>query len=349
MAGFQCVKRSRESHGFSADIKARLRALSQLKDNWHAPLALCLDLFYIGLSGWACIACYRLAPIGLVIIYPMAALIIGTRQRGLGHLLHDGTHRILCRTRCLETLVGMISGWLILQTFARYLLSHRKRHHPYLGDEVRDPDIANYVRQGLFKQDTSTFIRNQVLASLLGLKTTTNVSNLVRDRLWPSDWRSLDRNARLEYVAFLIFWAGIVSAAVYTGYWLYLIVFWVIPYLTVFQAVNWLIELTEHFPLTRMSRLDVEMTRNRRGNAIENFLMGVHGDRWHLTHHLHPGIPFWLLAEAHAIMMADPTYARVHERYGGLFVKGPDGQPSILSVIGKELVIAQAASGSRPA
>lgn len=59
-------------------------------------------------------------------------------------------------------------------------------------------------------------------------------------------------------------------------------------------------------------------------------LFGVNLDEYHLEHHLSPGIPFWLLRRAQTIRMRDPDYAKIADSWGGLFVRGPKGQPSVI-------------------
>ena len=100
--------------------------------------------------------------------------------------------------------------------------------------------------------------------------------------------------------------------------------------------MNWLIEVAEHFPLTRLSDSELSMSRNRRGNALENFFTGMHGENWHLVHHLQPAVPFWNLAPVHEILLADPEYAAIDAKSSGLFVRGPQGAPSIVSTLNRD-------------
>lgn len=326
------VRRFRR-HRFSSEIRHELRALSQSKDNLHGIAAAAEDAVIITLA----VALSIWTPI----FYPLSLVLIGTRHRALATILHESSHFTFCRTRWLNRVFGMIAGWSIFQTFYAYRASHVEEHHPHLGDESRDPDLINYQNQGLFEADARDLVRKHFLPLLLGLKTWVNFGNLVRDRLLPRSWDALPSAAKWEYCGFITFWVVIAATCYHFGLLLELALFWILPYFTVFQATNWLIELAEHFPLIRLYDAELYMTRNRRGPWIERFFTGMHGENWHLVHHLVPGIPFWKLAQAHEIMMKDPVYAAANEKSGGLFMNGPAGEPSIVSLLGEQLTEAQ--------
>jgi len=319
---------SRRPHRFSADVDRRLKQLSAT-DNWHGPLALIEDSVIFTLA---------------ILLYlfnrsllPASAVLIGTRQRGLATLLHEASHYTLCRWRWLNVAIGSIAGWLIFQTFIRYWQTHVKAHHPFLGDENLDPDIKNYLDQGLFEHNGKSFVLVHVIPLILGLKSVRNLASLIRDRLLPAGLSTMSAAGAIEYVGFVGFWTLLITAAISFGFWQELLLLWLLPYLTVFQTVNWAIEVAEHFPLTRLFDTELEMTRNRRGPPLENFFTGIHGESWHLVHHLRPGIPFWNVAKAHQVMMADPQYAAANAVNGGLFMRGPMKEPSILSLLNEQL------------
>lgn len=320
-------------HKFAPEIRAQLKVLCASKNNVDGLMTFATDTILIGGS----IAATFISPW----MYPLSALIIGTRMRGLATILHEASHMTLCGTRWLNKAIGYVAGWSIFQTFHAYKASHVEEHHPFLGDEKRDPDLINYTNQGLFETPPSQLFTRHLLPLVLGLKTYANLKNLVKDRLLPKDWGALPLRGKAEYLGFAAFWALVLGGLAGSGYLWAFALFWMVPYLTVFQAVNWLIELSEHFPLVRLFDTELHVTRNRRGNWLENFFTGIHGENWHLVHHVHAGIPFGKLSEAHEIMMSDPVYAAANAQSGGLFVKGPNSEPSILSLMAKQLAEAQ--------
>lgn len=335
----QKAKRSVRKHRFEPSIRVRLSQISKEKNDLAGLLTFATDILLIAAAIWA--ATWS------AWVYPISALVIGTRMRGLATILHESSHLTLCKTRWLSKAIGSVSGWTIFQTFHAYKASHVEEHHPHLGDPERDPDLINYTNQGLFEASPRSLFTEHLLPLALGLKSYTNLRNLVKDRLLPKDWNSLPVSAKTEYFGFAAFWGCLVGGLAATGYLWAFALFWMVPYLTVFQAVNWLIELSEHFPLIKLFKNELHVTRNRRGNALENFFTGIHGENWHLVHHVHPGIPFNKLKEAHQIMMEDPTYRAANEGSGGLFVKGPNGEPSILSLMAEQLAEAQSQATER--
>lgn len=66
-------------------------------------------------------------------------------------------------------------------------------------------------------------------------------------------------------------------------------------------------------------------------------LTGTYANHRHLDHHLDTRTPFWDLARAHDIRMADAEYAAVDAQFGGLFIKGEQGQPGAIRSLIREL------------
>lgn len=324
--------RRRARHHFERPITERLRPLTQL-DNWHGPAAFAFDALVIATA----ISAAHMFPA----LYPIALFVIGTRQRALATLLHEASHKVLCANRVLNNAIGFVSGWLVFQSFYPYWRSHVQEHHPYLG-EARDPDLANYVRQGLFGAEPSSFLLTRLLPIVVGFRIPSAFASLVRDRLIPRNWSIQPLWHKTEFLSFALFWMVAIATCASLNVLPLFLVYWIAPYFFAFLPVNWLIELAEHFPIILRTRDEVDMTRNRLGGPIENFFFGMHGENWHQVHHLRPGIPFWNVEKAHRILLEDPYYAAAQHESGGLFVRGPDGQPSILHALRAQLAEVQA-------
>lgn len=260
---------------------------------------------------------------------PLSILLIGSRQRALATLLHEAAHGTLSRGKRLNKILGTwFSGYLVFQAWAAYRASHVRAHHTKLGQIDSDPDYQFYVKSGVYDAETSNaFFFRHVIGPAFFLNFLSSVNYLVRHRLLAS---SSVREAPAIFVSLLVMGA--------IGTWLvgfeFFLLYWLIPYLTVFQAITWFIELSEHFPMVRYAKRDIEATRNRFSHAVEHFLTGMHGENFHLVHHLFPGIPFYRLKEAHRILLSDPVYARLNANTGGIFLSSnfaPAVIPSILA------------------
>lgn len=321
---------------FPPDVLRDLRELNR-PDNWHVAAAWLRDAIWIT----ACVlACVWVSPW----LYPVAVLVIGARQRGTSTLLHDCAHGVGIADKRLQMLFGtVLTAYPIFQKHYAYKVSHVLTHHPKLGSPQEDPDLRFFIEQGAYRRGSSgAYVRRVVLMPLLGSQTWAYIRYLFRNRYHvitgvkerpapPSPVQQ--RKQQLDRFAFYAFWAVVIAAAWSGGWLLGLFLFWVVPYLTSFQILGWYIELSEHTPLVRDTTVDLYMTRNRKSRTWEKLLTGIHNDNYHLEHHLDPRTPFYHLPKARLIRLRDPNYAAVDQAFGGLFTRGPQGQPSAISAI----------------
>ncbi len=328
---------------FSPDIRSEIGGLCP--DNFHGIIYLLKD--------YALIAAWVLAPYAVGWwIYPFSVLMIGAHQRGISTILHDTAHGVLTRSRSLNFLLGTVStAWPIFQRYYAYRNSHVRTHHTYLGRSDVDPDLAFFIEEGVFvPAPPRLYLMRVVILPMLGSKTWAYMKYLVRNRYLyffnKLTGRSEDRaepaaarpsviswRQRFDSHGFVVFWVVGLAILAATGHVLEFLMFWIVPYLTSFHILGWFIELSEHCSSTQRQTVDVYMARNRRSRHIEKWLTGINNDHHHLDHHLDPRTPFWLLPRAHRIRLRDANYARHCAETGGLFQKGLDGAPSIMSLI----------------
>lgn len=322
---------------FPERIEHQLKELNR-PDNWHALLAWVEDLVWMAGCVLACVYLSWW-------LYPLAALVIGARQRGLSTILHDCAHGVGIADRRLQMLVGtVLTAYPIFQQHYSYKASHVLTHHPKLGSPDLDPDLRFFIEQGAYRRGTRrSYVRRVVLLPVLGAQTWGYLKYLVRNRYLlitgavarPAVSGGYVRRSKrmLDTTGFWVFWAAVVTLAWQGGWLSGLLLFWVVPYLTSFQILGWYIELSEHTPLVKGSNVDLYMTRNRKSRGWEKLLTAIHGDNYHLEHHLDPRTPFYKLHKAREIRLGDPRYAAVDNAFGGLFTTGPQGQPSALTAI----------------
>ncbi|KAA6172966.1 fatty acid desaturase family protein [Pseudomonas marginalis] len=293
-------------HRFSKEIKDQIKKL-YLYDNYHGPLALLQNLFWISLAIY-------LGESNLWLL-PLAMLLIGSRQRALATLLHEAAHGVLCRNKRLEKFLGTwCSGYLIFQSWVSYKRSHTLDHHHKLGDPDRDPDYQYYRQSGVFEvRSTFGFAFAHLVKPMLFLSAPRSLKYLLVNRLIRSPSKA---EVFLVLTCQGVLALGLTLALGVKGYFLY----WLLPYLTTFQALTWFIELAEHYPMIAKAKSDLQATRNRFSHAVEHFFTAMHGENFHLIHHLFPAIPYWNLKKAHRILLSDPVYAITNAGFGGIFV-----------------------------
>lgn len=325
-------------HKFSREIVQQIKALKT--DNWHGPLYILKDYAVIASLMWLVLGVSWW-------FYPLALIMIGAHQRGISTILHDAAHGVLTRNKTFNFLLGTLpTAWLIFQRYFAYKKSHVHSHHPFLGRAEDDPDLKFFVEEGVFTpRSDRDFLLRIVILPLMGSKTIAYLKYLIRNRYQmirdvmkkgstkndakrPNNWRQ-----RMDHWGFSLFWMSMLFVFWNYGLMSEFVLLWVVPYLTSFHVIGWFIEMSEHCSSIDGQTVNVHMTRNRRSRHIEKWLTGINNDHHHLDHHLDPTTPFWRLPEARKIRMQDPVYAAHYNETGGIFQKGPNGEPSILRLI----------------
>lgn len=294
------MKRYRFDREILKDIKSLYKY-----DNWHGVLAVILDYLIIILAIVLSEYSYWFLPLTL--------LMIGSRQRALATVLHEATHSVLTKNRKLGKVLGTyFSGYLIFQSWDSYMLSHVRKHHPRLGNIEVDPDYQFYVSTGVFdKKNKKSFFIEYFYKPIFFINIISSIKYLIKNRLLACKNLELLKILITQIVFFLIgfYFLGL------KFYFLY----WLLPYFTVFQAVTWFIELSEHYPMVATAKDNVNASRNRFSHPIEAFFTSMHAENYHLIHHLFPAIPFWNLEKAHHILLRDNYYKEINSHFGGIF------------------------------
>ncbi|WP_426441346.1 fatty acid desaturase [Bradyrhizobium genosp. P] len=316
-----------EAAQFSPEIN---RQLAKLKtDNVTAVAYIAKD--------YAIMAACALATVYLSWwLYPLAVLMIGAHQRGLTTISHDAAHRTLARNTIWNNVLGILfAAYPLFQRHWAYRISHVYLHHPNLGDPEKDPDLKFFLASGVYDvQSPGRYDFTIIWKPILGGATVAYLQYLWKNRFSITDIedQKLDRSSILiDTYGFYVFWIAILVGFYALGLIHILVLFWIVPYLTTFQILGWFVEIAEHSPMCETETTNVHLTRNRKGTLLERVIFGVNLDQYHLEHHLSPGIPFWHLPKAQKLRMQDPRYSRVASTWGGLFVKGPQGQPSVMT------------------
>jgi fatty acid desaturase len=290
-------------HDFDSTLLLALRDLQKASlDNWHGPLELLED--YVVCLIFATIA-ECVFPLGAahVAAYAGAVLVIGCRMRGLAEVHHQAAHRSFARHSWLNYLGAVFGGWPVLQSFSIYYRSHCVDHHAALGDAARDPDYQALLDAGLYGSRLGVASLLEYLQSLVSVRgTLAYLRYLAVNRVWSN------AEAPAERVARACFYATVLVICARFGWVSLLVRYWLVPMTTTACWVGSFIELSEHYPLLETSdptsRTELALSRNRICGRVADFFLGIHGEGYHLVHHLFPRMPQWACREAHELLMA---------------------------------------------
>lgn len=294
----------RTRYRFNCTIEQKLKSLFTL-NNWNAIIALLYDYMVIALAIFISLQCH--------FFYPLAVIVIGSRQRALATLLHESIHNVLAKNKTLNRLLGtFFSGYLICQSYTSYKNSHAVKHHTFLGDKTIDPDYNYHLKLGIYDSFHHQNNKNKKMITLL--KLFTYPIYLIKNRMNIFLLRSKEDVVGTLYIGALLLIIFELSLFQFFFY------YWLVPFFTSFFIIGWFIELAEHYPMIHHHHEDILMSRNRFSHYIEALFLSIHNENFHLIHHLRPGIPFWNMKKAHKIMMNDSNYAAINNQMGGIFI-----------------------------
>jgi fatty acid desaturase len=233
----------------------------------------------------------------------IAVVLIAPLQHGLFILAHESAHYRLYETRALNDLIGRFVGMMGGVSMCSYRVIHRL-HHNYLY-KPQDPDIAlhggyprgkKYLIKKLLK-DLSGQTAWKNYAYFFGnpaINLATNVAQRPLDDTAPK-LRLAALQDRWLVVAFHVLMP---VAMIALGWGWYYLVLWVIPLLTLLQAILRLRAIAEHGAVTDFSS-PLTAARTNIANPLERFFIFPHHVNYHLAHHLYPAVPHYNLPRLH--------------------------------------------------
>lgn len=273
------------------------------RSGWRATLAVVEDAAVITLAVAAGLAFW---PNPLVLL--AAILVIGSRQHALFIIAHDAAHYLLFERRWLNDLVGRACATVQGLSMCSYRVIHRMHHNNLYGE--LDPDTAlhggyprgkAYLVKKLLK-DLAGFTAWKTYAYFLfaapALNTATNKA------IRPLDDTSgrLRAEARADRHFVIAFQLVVLVAFAWSGYLLEYFVLWVLPLVTVVQAILRLRAIAEHGATTDFSSPLTAARTNTAPRWLE-WLLFPHNVNFHIEHHLYASVPQHNLRELHAEMM----------------------------------------------
>lgn len=242
--------------------------------------------------------------------YAMAIIVMAGQQHALAILAHEAVHYRLYGARWLNDAVGGLCGYLISVSMLSYRVVHRLHHnHLY---EPADPDLplqAGYPRG-------RAYLAKRLIRDALGLTTFKNYAYFFgRPGINTADGLQTSRKAlddtsprlrdaaRRDRTGVIAFQIVLLASAVAGGWWREYLLLWLLPLVTVLQAILRFRALCEHgaVPDTSQQRL---ATRTTLAPWWIRWLLLPHHVNYHLEHHLYPAVPHYRLRECHREMRA---------------------------------------------
>ncbi|MBN3786560.1 fatty acid desaturase [Burkholderia sp. Ac-20353] len=221
-------------------------------------------------------------------ITPIALVMIGNRQRALGNLLHEASHGNLSARRHInDYLAHLLLAAPLLNSLPVYRDLHA-RHHAWLGDPQRDPDLLpSLTHEGdnwyhVYVRCLSKF--SVFRGSLIG-----HFSN-----------GTLTSYQQLGILAWWVV-VGLSVAAANPHLAVLFVALWIGSRITVFHAITTFREMTDHYGLEPSGIFG--FTREIPDHGLLSTLVHPHHNGYHLTHHLFPTIPYHQLPNLHTQLM----------------------------------------------
>lgn len=315
----------------SSGLKDRARAFSR-PDNWRNWFYIACD--YATIAG----AIWLFYSFPGVPTYLVAVLLISSRMRAFDNLTHDASHRMLFKSRALNDWAGMLFCSFPIGTSPwAYTRSHMV-HHNKLGDPQHDPDL---IRMAEFGVDRFPVPRIEIVKHLLKVFLLIHTPRYLKGTL--RTFIYTDNTPLSERIAFVCFWTTVLSLLTVFGLWQAFLLFWVIPYLTGFQILRYLAEISEHGGLYGSDQ-EIELVRNNFCNPLWRLVQYPHHDFYHLVHHLFPSVPHFNLPRVHRLLMKDRTYRRGHHCFGYFFAREPGFKSTMGEMVRKSIDEARSAA-----
>jgi len=271
---------------------------------WRATAAVLSDVAVIALAAAVALAFW---PAPFVVL--LCVLVIGTRQHALFVIAHDAAHYLLYENRRLNDFVGRAAATVQGLSMCTYRVIHRLHHNNLYGELDSDtalhggyPRGRAYLVRKLLK-DLTGFTAWKTYAYFLGgapaLNTSTNVA------LRPLDDTSgkLRSEARSDRNAVIAFHVVMLIVFAWSGYLVQYLVLWILPLVTVVQAILRLRAIAEHGATTDFSS-PLTAARTNVCPAWLEWLIFPHHVNYHIEHHLYASVPHYNLPRLHREMAA---------------------------------------------
>jgi fatty acid desaturase len=234
---------------------------------------------------WGLIAAAFAVAIRWPLTIPLAVLVIGGRQMGLGILVHDCAHHALFRTTGMNERVGQwLAGHPMGISLAAYRTYHLA-HHRHAGTP-RDPDLGFVAAYPV----SAASLRRKLWRDVSGQTGYRDLVAMLRRFSWRAQW---------PWVAFHGLLLAVLTAC--GAWWAYGL--WWAATLLVYPVVMRLRQIGEHGVVADRGQPDPRLnTATTLVSWWERLLVAPNHVNYHLEHHVAGGVPPYRLAQMHRLL-----------------------------------------------
>tara|TARA_B100000029_G_C17419515_1_gene903766 strand:- start:98 stop:1021 length:924 start_codon:yes stop_codon:yes gene_type:complete len=233
-------------------------------------------------------------------LYVITFFLIGTRMQALGLMAHEGVHYKLADNKGVnDWLADILICWPLFINVKGYRNEHFP-HHNFTHDKNKDPDLIRKVDQEEWhfpKRRASLVVL--FLLDCLGryfFQFPKRVLFSFRYRARKEKKGFKPREVAQVFVTILFF------LVLYKGeLWKEYLLYWILPFFTVFKGLRRLRTMAEHFSIPGDVRSRTVFT-----HGIEKYLFAPHNTSYHGEHHLFPNVPYHNLKKLHEVLFQKP-------------------------------------------
>jgi fatty acid desaturase len=237
----------------------------------------------------------------------LCVLIIGTRQHALFVIAHDAAHYLLFENRKLNDWAGRACATVQGLSMCTYRVIHRLHHNNLYGE--LDPDTAlhgGYPRGKIYLvkkllKDLAGLTAWKTYAYFLGGAPALNSATQVAMRPLDDTSAKLRAEARRDRNAVIAFHGLLLIAFAISGHLVQYLVLWILPLVTVVQAILRLRAIAEHGATSDFSS-PLTAARTNLAPAWLRWAIFPHNVNYHIEHHLYASVPQHNLPELHREM-----------------------------------------------
>ena len=273
-------------------------------------------------------------------IYLVSMGVIGVWvQNRLACLVHESSHYSLFKNRVVNDLMAnLFIAFQFYAVISNYRIGHWG-HHRHVNEPEKDPDLLRLVQHHPreFPVPKWRVFFEYVLLQLMPHKALSYLkgrAEYVAFTMKHEPVKNQDPLGKRILWALRIAYYGILfGVLIYFGWITHYLLFWIVPFLTVYPATLFLREIGHHgnYP----DNGDFTNSRVYEGFWLEREIFFPFSEQNHVIHHMFPTVPWHTMRQAHDVMMRYPPYRENVIICDGFFFKADpaSGNPSVVDLI----------------